>query len=84
MKQPMKKNNLMLVVILAAGLLAGTIVGQLLEGVPALAFLTTSADLHWEPKADLEIIRYDLKFAVTLNLTSVLGLAAAIWIYRKL
>jgi len=84
MKQPMKKNGLMLVVLIAAGLLAGSIAGQLLEDVPALSFLTTSAELNWEPKADLQVIRYDLQFAVTLNLMSIAGLAAAIWIYRKL
>ncbi|MCI3923614.1 DUF4321 domain-containing protein [Paenibacillus sp. TRM 82003] len=80
----MKKNNLTLIVILVAGLLTGSILAQLFAEVPWLAFLTKSADITWEPRADLQVVRYDLKFAVTLNLASVIGLAAAFWIYRKM
>jgi len=80
----MKKNNFTLIVFLVVGLLAGSIVGQLLADVAWLAFLTRSTEILWEPKADLQVIRYDLKFAVTLNLASVLGLAGSFWIYRKM
>jgi len=79
----MKKNNLTLIVFLVVGLLTGSILAQLFADVPWLTFLTKSADIRWEPKADLQVVRYDLKFAVTLNLASILGLAAAFWIYRK-
>ncbi|TLS53525.1 DUF4321 domain-containing protein [Paenibacillus antri] len=79
----MKKNNLTLIVFLIVGLLAGTILARLLADVPWLSFLTKSAEIRWEPKADLQVVRYDLKFAVTLNLASILGLAGAFWIYRK-
>jgi hypothetical protein len=80
----MKKNNLTLIVILVAGLLTGSIFAQLFADVPGLSFLTKSADIRWEPSADLQVIRYDIRFAVTLNLASVIGLAAAVWIYRKM
>jgi len=80
----MKKNNLTLIVMLVAGLLTGTILSQLLADVLGLSLLAESAEIRWEPSADLQIVRYDLKFAVTLNLASVLGLAAAFWIYRKM
>ena len=79
----MKKNNVTLIVFLIAGLLTGRILSQLLADVPWLSFLTTSADIRWEPKADLQVVRYDLKFAVILNLASILGLAGAYWLYRK-
>ncbi|HZG77039.1 MAG TPA: DUF4321 domain-containing protein [Paenibacillus sp.] len=79
----MKKNNVTLIVFLIVGLLTGTILSRLLADVPWLSFLTTSADIRWEPKADLQVVRYDLKFAVTLNLASILGLAGAYWLYRK-
>jgi hypothetical protein len=79
----MKKNNVTLIVFLIVGLLTGTIVSRLLADVPWLSFLTASADIRWEPKADLQVVRYDLKFAVTLNLASILGLAGAFWLYRK-
>ncbi|WP_199618536.1 DUF4321 domain-containing protein [Paenibacillus alkalitolerans] len=80
----MKKNNLTLIVVLLAGLLTGTILAELLSDVPALSFLTKSAEIRWEPKADLQVVRYDLKFAVRLNLASVLGLAGAFLVYRKM
>lgn len=80
----MKKNNLTLIVILVAGLLAGSILSQLLADVPGLSLLAKSAEIRWEPSADLQVIRYDVKFAVTLNLASLIGLALAFWIYRKM
>ncbi len=80
----MKKNNLTLVIFLLIGLLAGTIVSQLLLPFESVSFLTKSAAFSWEPKADLQLIKYDFKIQVKLNLTSLLGLAAAFWIYRKL
>jgi hypothetical protein len=80
----MKKNNLTFIVVLAAGLLTGSILAQLFADVPWLSFLTRSAEIRWEPSADLQVIRYDIKLAFSLNLASVIGLAAAIWMYRKM
>ena len=80
----MKKNTLTFILFLLLGLLAGSIIAQLLEPVKALSFLTKSAQLIWQPKADLQILKYDLYFQVKLNLIGILGLIFAIWIYRKL
>jgi len=80
----MKKNTLTLILFIIIGLLAGSIVSQLLEPVPSLGFLTKSADVSWHPKADLQILKYDLYFQVKLNLISILGLVCALWIYRKM
>jgi hypothetical protein len=80
----MKKNTFTFVLLLIIGLVAGSLIGQLLASVPALAFLTKSVDLTWQPKADLLVIKYDLQFQMKLNLISLLGLAGAFWIFRKL
>lgn len=80
----MKKNNLTLAVVLIAGLLLGSILSQLLEGVSQLAFLTKSAQIVWQPSADFDVVKYDIFLQVKLNLLNLIGLAAAIWIYRKL
>lgn len=80
----MKKNTWTLLLFLLIGLIAGTIVSQLLAPVPSLSFLTKSADISWHPKADLQIIKYDFYIQVKLNLISILGLICSIWIYRKL
>jgi hypothetical protein len=80
----MKKNTFSLIVFILLGLLAGSIVSQLLEPVQGISFLTKSAQIIWQPKADLQILKYDLYFQVKLNLISIIGLVCAIWIYRKL
>lgn len=80
----LKKNTFTLIVILIVGLIAGSLIGQLLSAVPALAFLTKAVELSWQPKADLLVLRYDLDFHIRLNLISIVGLIAAVWIYRKL
>ena len=80
----MKKNALTLVVFLVAGLLLGSILGDLLSGVNGLAFLTKTSQITWKPAADLNVIRYDVTLEVKLNLISIIGLVAAFWLYRKL
>ncbi|MDF2713939.1 MAG: hypothetical protein K0R28_864 [Paenibacillus sp.] len=80
----MKKSGFMLVLFLLLGLLAAAIVTQLLAPVPWLGFLTKSAHITWEPKADLNVIKYDLFIQVKLNVISIVGIAAAIWIYRRM
>lgn len=80
----MKKNTFTLALMLIIGLVAGTLLGQLLTSVPALSFLTKSVDLTWQPKADLLVIRYDLNLHIRLSLISIAGLAAGFWVYRKL
>lgn len=80
----MRKNTLTLIVFLLVGLLTGSIVAELLSPYPAFSFLTKSSDINWKPKADLNIIAYDLYFEIKLNLASIAGLILSIWIYRKL
>jgi len=80
----MRKNTLTFIMFVLIGMLAGTIIGELLSQVPMLAFLTRSTDLEWAPSADLGILKYDLHFWFKINLASILGIAAALWIYRKL
>jgi hypothetical protein len=79
----MKKNTATLIVFLLIGLLAGTLLGQLFSGVPWLAFLTKSTQIEWAPRADLQVITYDLHFWIRLNLASFLGLIVAFWMYRR-
>jgi hypothetical protein len=79
----MKKNALTLIVFLLVGLLFGSLAGELLSGVPGLSFLAETAEIRWEPAADLNVIRYDVSFAIRVNLVSLVGLVAAFILYRK-
>jgi uncharacterized protein YneF (UPF0154 family) len=80
----MKKNNWTLILFLVIGLLAGTIVGEMLSQVHGLSALTKAAEISWQPKADLQVIKYDIKLQVKLNIVSILGLIGGFWLYKKL
>ncbi len=76
------KNTVILIILLVIGLLIGSIIGEAFSAwVPILA---KSQQIYWEPKADLNILKYDLHVMVKLNLASVIGLIFAFWLYRKL
>jgi hypothetical protein len=74
--------TLTFVVVLLAGMIFGSIIGDILA--PWLPFLKVSKTITWSPAADLEILKYDLNLQVKLNLSSIGGLALAFWIYRKI
>lgn len=76
------KSTLILIVLLLIGLLFGSLIGELFSDI--LPILNKSQQITWEPKGDLVILKYDLYFQVKINLTSVLGLIIAFWIYKKL
>lgn len=80
----MKKNNWTLILFLVIGLLAGTIVGEMLSQVHGLSALTKAAEITWQPKADLQVIKYDINLRVRLNIVSILGLIGGFWLYKKL
>jgi len=76
------KDTLTLAVVLIAGVLFGSLIGEILG--PWLPFLQVHKTIKWLPSADLEIIKYDLHLQVKLNVASIGGLALAFWIYRKI
>jgi len=80
----MKKNNLTLVIMLVLGLLTGSVISAILAEITALSFLSRSVEWEWSPKADLYVLRYDLKFVLNVNLLSVLGMVGAYWLFRKM
>lgn len=72
----------LLIILLVVGLLIGSIIGEVLGGV--VPILAKSQQVTWQPRADFNILKYDLYFQVKLNLASAIGLGVAFWIYRKL
>lgn len=80
----MKKNKLLLVILLLIGLLAGSLANELLSPVKAVAFLTKTSAVSWHPKADLDFLKYDFYIQVKLSLLSLVGVMAAIWLYRRM
>lgn len=75
------KNTWMLLIFLVVGLLIGSLIGELLgQWIPVLE---TAKELVWQPRADLDIIQYDITLRIRMNLAGALGIIAAFWIYRK-
>lgn len=76
------KHTFILIVLLIVGLLIGSLIGEAFSGlIPALGKYQS---ITWEPKADLNILKYDFYVQVKLNISSVIGLVIAFWIYRKI
>jgi len=80
----MKKNAGILILFLLLGWLIDEWIATLLEPVAILSFLTKSTTIEWSPSANLNIIRYNIELHLKLSLLSLLGVVAAIWLYRRL
>ncbi|MBP3961410.1 MULTISPECIES: DUF4321 domain-containing protein [Paenibacillus] len=80
----MKKNFWVLLLFILIGLLTGALVSRWLSQVPGLAFLTKTSPVVWSPAADLLVLSYSFTLRIEISLLSIIGLIAAIWIYRKL
>lgn len=76
------KNTFVLLFILLAGMIFGSILGKLLG--TWIPFLSVSETITWQPRGDFAILKYDFFLQLELNLASLLGIALAIWLYRKL
>ncbi|MFC4808998.1 DUF4321 domain-containing protein [Paenibacillus sp. GCM10023250] len=80
----MKKNFWVLLLFIVIGLMAGALIARSLATVPGLSFLTRTYPIVWTPAADLLVLSYDFTLRLHVSLLSIIGLAIAIWLYRKL
>lgn len=80
----MKKNGWILLLLLLIGLIGGALVARWLEKVPGLDFLTKPYKVSWSPSADLIAFSYHIQIGLNVSLLSLIGAAAAIWVYRKM
>lgn len=80
----MKKNAGMLILFLLLGWLAGAWIAKALQPVKYLSFLTHPTTISWSPKANLDIISYNLTLQLEMSLLSLIGIIAAFWLYRRL
>src|SRR5690606_12200839 len=79
----MKQRSVLLFLYLFIGLLAGSLAARLLSPVKAVSFLTRALEIAWQPRGDFDFLMYDLTIKVKISLLSLLGLIAAIWLYRR-
>ncbi len=81
-----EKNFWILLVFLLSGLVIGGLLGVLAEKVDWLWWLTYSQSFGFtEPVAlDLSVLKISFSFLVKINVASIVGMAIAIFIYRKI
>lgn len=79
-----KKNGWILLLFVFLGMVAGALAANALKGVTALDFLAKAVKVRWSPSADLLVLTYDINISLNISLLSIVGVALAIWIYRKL
>ncbi|MEO3947155.1 DUF4321 domain-containing protein [Gorillibacterium sp. CAU 1737] len=80
----MKKNNLTLAIALIIGLMTGLILTELLAPVKGIGFLTNAAEINWHPKANFQVLTYDINLTIRLNLLCIASMVGAFFLYRKL
>jgi hypothetical protein len=79
----MKKNNWTLLILIVSGLLTGTILAHAFNVWTGWSFLIQGLDLNWHPQANWGFIHFELNFGVQLNVGSIVGVIAAIWMFRR-
>lgn len=80
----MKKSYGLLILFLVIGLLTGSLVAHLLSSVEGVSFLTKAMTVSWSPEANFDFLKYEFTIQVKISLLSLLGLAAAFWVYRRI
>ena len=80
-----EKNFLILLVFLLSGLVIGGLVGQLASRIDALWWLSygESFGLTQPIQLDLSVIQITFGIVFKINISSILGMILAIFIYRK-
>lgn len=77
------KSTVVLFLLLAIGLLLGSIIGDIL-GKIGIPYINEAIVLKWNPSGDFLIIVWDIDITIRINLASVLGLALAFFVYKKI
>jgi uncharacterized membrane protein len=80
----MRKSKRNFIVAGFLGLLAGSILLHMLDGISGLAILTKSVTMAWSPAADLDVLRYQFDIHVKLSVLHLVGVLGALWVVKKL
>ncbi len=81
-----EKNFWILLVFLLSGLVLGGLLGILAESIDWLWWLAYSQNfgLSSPVALDLSVLKISFSFMVKINVASIVGMAIAIFIYRKI
>lgn len=81
-----EKNFWILLIFMLSGLVIGGLLGELAESVDWLWWLGYGQEFGLsEPVSlDLNVLKISFSFIVRINISSIIGLAMAIFLYRKI
>lgn len=81
-----RKGGLALFFLILAGVVLGGFLGSLAEGIEALSWLNFGFKFGMKTPLglDLKVIFIQFQILMDINIASLLGIAAAIFVYRKI
>lgn len=81
-----EKNIWLLLVFLLAGLVVGGLLGKLASGVPWLWWLSYEEQFGLDNPMilDLSVAKFTFGFIFNINVSSIIGMILAIFIYKKI
>ena len=81
-----EKNFWILLIFMLSGLVIGGLLGELAENVDWLWWLGYGQEfgLSDPVSLDLNVLKISFSFIVRINISSIIGLAIAIFLYRKI
>lgn len=81
-----EKNFWILLIFMLSGLVIGGLLGELAETVDWLWWLSYGQEfgLSDPVSLDLNVLKLSFSFIVRINISSIIGLAMAIFLYRKI
>ena len=81
-----EKNFWILLIFMLSGLVVGGLLGELAETVDWLWWLGYGQEFGLSDpiSLDLNVLKITFSFAVRINISSIIGLAMAIFLYRKI
>ncbi|QAY65159.1 DUF4321 domain-containing protein [Paenibacillus protaetiae] len=80
----MKKNGWVLLLFIILGLIAGALAARSLANIAGISFLSKSLQMTLSPAVDLYVLQFNMTVHLDISLLSLIGIIAALWIYRKL
>ena len=81
-----EKNIWILIIFLLAGIVIGGLLGQVASSVKALGWLAYGEEfgLNSPVELDLSVMKITFGLVFKINIASIIGMAIAIFIYRKI
>lgn len=81
-----EKNFWILLIFMLSGLVVGGLLGELAKSVDWLWWLSYGEEFGLSDpiSLDLKVLKLSFSLAVRINISSIIGLAMAIFVYRKI